>query len=144
MKAKKFTLDYDEAQEFDVLAICSHLPDYRLVWTINKYAEIELSRCESPHLCYSKKGQLLGSHEQFQCFDEFTEVNYLLIKNREAGNTMASELEMVDYLLFINTVHQYPTEDLRKKIIQSDGIITAYQIDPDQIKSLTGLALFDE
>jgi len=50
---------------------------------------------------------------------------------------------MVDYLLFIATQHQYPTDRIRKKLSESDSIIAVYKIDPTEIKSLSRLEVFN-
>lgn len=143
MRAKKFILEYEDSQEFEVLAICSHHPDYRLVWNINKHAEMELERSETWYEAYSKKGDFVAKHTQYKYFDESLEVAYLLLKNKEQRHILVPELDMVDYLLFITTEHQYPTDTIRKKIIESDSIIAVYKIDATQIKTLSRLEIFN-
>lgn len=143
MIAKKFILEYEDSQEFEVLAICSHHPDYRLVWNINKHAEMELERSETWYEAYSKKGDFVAKHTQYKYFDESLEVAYLLLKNKEQRHILVPELDMVDYLLFITTEHQYPTDTIRKKIIESDSIIAVYKIDTTQIKTLSRLEIFN-
>jgi hypothetical protein len=143
MKAKKFFLEYEDAEEFEVLAVCSHHPDYRLVWNMNKHAELELQRSETLYEAYSKKGEFLAGHVQFKYVDETQEIEYLLLKNKEQRNILVPELGMVDYLLFIATQHQYPTDRIRKKLSESDSIIAVYKIDPTEIKSLSRLEVFN-
>ena len=142
MKAKKFMLDYEDSEEFEVLAICSHLPDYRVVWNINKLTDLELTRSEKLFSAYSKKGDFLSGHVQYKFLDEVNDTDYLLLKNKEQINVLVPELDKVDYLLFISTPHKYPTDLIRTKLIQSESIIAVYKIYSEQIKSLTQLEVF--
>lgn len=143
MKAKKFFLDYEDSEEFEVLAVCSHHPDYRLVWNMNKYAELDLQRSEIRYDAFSKKGEFMASHVQYTFTDEGQEIDYLLLKNKEQRNILVPELEKVDYLLFIATQHHYPTDKIRQKLTDSEAIIAVYKIDATQIKSLSRLEVFN-
>jgi hypothetical protein len=142
MKAKKFVLDYEDSEEFEVLAVCSHHPDYRLVWNINKLTDLELIRSEKLFDAYSRKGEFLAGHVQYKFVDDLNDTEYLLLKNKEQLSILVPELEKVDFLLFISTPHKYPTDSIRTKLIESEAIIAVYKIDSEQIKSLARLEVF--
>jgi hypothetical protein len=142
MKTRKFNLDFEDSQDFEVLAICSHEPDYKLVWTVNKFASLDLIRSENQVSNYSKKGELISNHVQFEFYDHFSETNFLLVKNKEQKYTLVHELELIDFFLFIATEHQYPTENIREKLLESESIIAVYKINSSQIKSLNRLEIF--
>ena len=142
MKTKKYTLDFEDTEDFEVLAVCSHYPDYRLVWTVNKFAGLELQRVEQKYACYSRKGELLAEHVQFRYFDENSDTEYVLLKNKEQRNFLVPELELVDYLLFISTSHQYPTEEIRNILNGCEDIVAVYKVDSTRIKSLAKLDVY--
>jgi formate-dependent phosphoribosylglycinamide formyltransferase (GAR transformylase) len=142
MKPKKFTLEWDDAEDFQVLAICSHEPDYKLVWTINKRAGLELIRCEDYHLCPAMKGDYASEHVQFRYFDELNQVHYVLIKNRNNKHFLVPELEKIDYFLFLSTANQYPTNTIKRALSEEQSIIAVYKIEPEHIKSISRLSVF--
>ena len=142
MKPKKFILDYEDSDDFEVLAICSHHPDYRLVWNINKFADLELQRSEKLFDFYSKKGDLLSQHIKYEYFDAQFESEYILVKNKEQNSFIVPELEMVDYFLFLTTPHIYPTESIKKKLLHSESIVTTFKVDQNQYKSISRLEIF--
>ncbi len=143
MKTKKHFLEFEDSSDFEVLALCSHAPAYRLVWSINKTTDLQLARLENGFPNYSKKGDLLSYHEQFGFFDSVNEVNYLLVRNKESGQVLVPEYEMVDFLLFINTLHHYPTETIRKTLVQAEGVVAAYTLKVEDTKSLSRLVVFE-
>jgi hypothetical protein len=142
MKPKKFILDYEDSDDFEVLAICSHHPDYRLVWNINKFADLELQRSEKLFDFYSKKGDLLSQHIKYEYYDAQFESEYILIKNKEQNSFIVPELEMVDYFLFLTTPHIYPTESIKNKLLDSESIVTTFKVDQNQYKSISRLEIF--
>lgn len=142
MKTKKLILDFEDTEDFEVLAICAHQPDYRLVWLVNKFADLELQRSDSYYENYSKRGEFVSSHIQYIYHDETKEVSYALIKNKEQNQFLLPELELVDYLLFISTEHEYPTKDILAQLKVCDYIVAVYKIDSSQIKSLSRMEVF--
>ncbi len=131
MKQKKHTITYDAEIEFEVLAICSPFPDYRLIWNINKFAELQLAKSEELFASYNKKGELSSSHSKYYWFDTHDEVQYMLLKNYEQGKHLVSELDQVDYFLFIQTDFQSPTTRIHKALGSCEGIMAVLTIDVD-------------
>lgn len=142
MKPKKFTLEWDDTEDFQVLAICSHEPDYKLVWTVNKCAGLELIRNENTYSNHVKKGDYTSEHVQFNYFDELNQVDYVLIKNKNNQHFLVPELEKVDYLLFMTTDNQYPTNAIKGALTEEQSIVAVYKIDSENIKSLSRLSVF--
>jgi len=131
MKQKKHSLQYEAEIEFEVLAICSPFPDFRLIWNINKLAELQLAKADKPFLFSSKKGDFTSSHSKYYWVDEVDEVQYMMLKNHELGNRLVPELDQVDYFLFVQTDYNSPIQIILKALIACDAVMAAFKLDVD-------------
>jgi hypothetical protein len=131
MKAKKHNLLYEAEIEFEVLAICSPYPDFRLIWNINKSAELQMSKADEPYSVYNKKGELSSAHSKYYWFDESEEVQYMMLKNHEQGKRLVPELDQVDYFLFIQTDYNSPSKQILKALASCEAVMAAFQVDVD-------------
>jgi hypothetical protein len=131
MKPKKYTISYDEDIEFEVLAICSPFPDFRLIWNINMAAELQLARAEEAFSLVNKKGEVLSMHSKYYWYDQNEEVQYMMLKNFEQGKRLVPELDQVDYFLFIQTDYDSPTKRVHKALSTCDAVMAAFEVDVD-------------
>lgn len=129
MKQKKHTISYEAEIEFEVLAICSPYPDYRLIWNINKFAELQLAKSDNLYAAYNKKGELSSSHSKYYWFDDHEEIQYMLLKNHEQGKHLVPELDQVDYFLFVQTDFNTPTKRIHKALSNCEGIMAVFEVD---------------
>jgi hypothetical protein len=129
MKQKKFTISYDAEIEFEVLAICSPYPDFRLIWNINKTSNLQLSKAEDPYELLNKKGEIVSLHSKYYWFDQNEEVRYMFLKNFEQGKRLVQELDQVDYFLFIQTDYDSPTKQILKALSSCEAIMAIFEID---------------
>jgi hypothetical protein len=132
MKPKKHNLLYEAEIEFEVLAICSPFPDFRLIWNINKAAELQLAKADEPFLLHNKKGDFTSSHSKYYWFDQSDEVQYMMLKNFEQGKRLVPELDQVDYFLFIQTDYNSPTSIILKNLSSFEAIMAAFVVDVDE------------
>jgi hypothetical protein len=135
-KPKKFNLDCSYEQEFEVLGICSHFPDYRMIWNINSITGLELAKNNDVFENYSKKGQLLSIHDKYSYTDENTATKVTLLKNKVNTAHLAPELAQIDYFLFSSPSELFDIHELRNQIVQNDGIVAAYVLDANDYASL--------
>jgi hypothetical protein len=131
MKQKKHTILYDAEIEFEVLALCSPYPDFRLIWNINKTAELQLAKADEPFQLLNKKGEVSSLHSKYYWYDKNDEVQFMLLKNFEQGKRLVPELDQVDYFLFIQTDYDSPTKRILKALSSCEAIMAVLEIDVD-------------
>jgi hypothetical protein len=132
MKPKKFSLDFDSEVDFEVLGICAHLPDYRVVWNLNKIGNLKLERNEQGFLRHAKKDAPEFRHNKFEWLDSDQETEYVLLKNKMNSAYLVPALHLVDYFLIIQTEFESPTKDLKREFDACGEFVSVFEIDPNE------------
>lgn len=133
----KLTLDLEESYDFELIGICSHVKDYRLSWALNQKFEFDLEKDENLELKY--KGEL-QSFSFFSFKDEENLIEYYLLQNRSTNGLLIPEEKKADYFLMIQGVYRSQEKiELIKEITQLKCVLTAYDIDVEQLKSKENL-----
>lgn len=138
-KPKKFELECPYEQEFEVLGICSHFPDYRMIWNINSITGLELAKNDTVFENYSKKGHLLSIHKKYSYTDQLTETKVVLLENKVNAAFLAPELSQIDYFLFTSTSDLFDVYELKNQIVLNEGIMAAYVLDASEHPSLLNI-----
>jgi len=136
-------VDYDF--EFLLIGICTHAKDYRLCWEINKILDIKLERVNdimlNPHTKdFGVEGDtsygVLSAYSLYLCEDEESNNCFHVISNKSSYETFITEQKQVDYFLRIkgNNNPDY-SSDVIKMLKDNPIILTAYEIDPNKLKS---------
>lgn len=133
----KLVLELTEDYDFDLLGICSHIKDYRLVWELNKVLEIDL--CKDANYEIKRKEQI-QSHAFFHFCDEENLVDFYLIANRSENGILIPEEKKCDYLFLIkgNLSEDYKPM-LVKKIAEIKNVLATYEIEVEELKSKENL-----
>lgn len=140
MTAKRIlNVDYD--YDFLLIGICTHAKDYRLCWEINRILGIRLERVDDMTLnlpagqAGTSSGEL-SAYSLYFCEDEENNNCFHIISNKSSNEMLISEQKQVDYFLRIkgNNNPDY-SEDLIKKLKNISIVLTAYEIDPNKLKS---------
>lgn len=160
MAVHKILLDEDFAEDFSLVAIHCSEEAYKVAYLINQYLKISLKR-RKPDLYISNERTRAG-FPIFHFEDQFQYTDYHLVSNKckskivnndfENGlfagtvsekmvtNHLLPEFKNADFFLKIESdFEQIP---LRKNIAiinEIKQIISAYEVDPDQIKSNNNL-----
>lgn len=133
----KLTLDFEEDYNFDLIGICSHSKDYRLVWELNTKLEYDFAKTKNYDLM--QKGSL-QSHSFFEFIDEENGVEYSIISNRCSTGLLLAEEKSCDYLLVIKG---QLLENVKDKIISQimalKNVLTAYSINVENLRSKENL-----
>ena len=88
--------DYD----YDMIGICSHNSDYRVIWGINELLDILLERPQDNFIINSQKG-IQAEYPYYQFHDEENYLEYFFIKNKHEGKYLIPEKKQIDYFLFL-------------------------------------------
>lgn len=133
----KLTLEIQQDYDFELIGICSHIKDYRLVWELNKALEFDLAKEKDFEL--SIKGEL-QAHSFFSYFDDDNLQEYYLLNNRSEKGLLIPEENKCDYFLLLkgNAIEQKQKE-LIQEISAIKHVLTTYAIDVEGLKSKDNL-----
>lgn len=135
----KFSLDIEYDYTFALFGLSCHEKDYRICWAINKQLGIELKK--ENDLEIKEKRQKENSMFPIYIFnDEGHYCEYFVISNRSDKGLLIPEQKQADY--FLKITGNVPNQE-KKRILEAMNeisiILTAYEINPDQLKSKQNL-----
>ena len=139
----KYTLQFDSEYDYDVIGICSHHQDYRVIWELNHHLKLNFQKCEDYYKNYTKKGVFISEHSTYQFMDEECGVDYLFIKNKSQGKYLLPELSQIDFFIFLKDNFTNEIENLLEDIRKIPSVVTAFAYDPEDIKSCEQLLVFE-
>ncbi|CAG0959563.1 hypothetical protein FLAV_00625 [Flavobacteriales bacterium] len=133
----KLVLSLSENEfDFGLLAICSHIKDYRIGWEINRYLNLDLQRIDDLEL---KTPLGITSFSFFSCFNEDTNVSVYLLANRSEGGLLIPEKKQVDFFLIIKEADESYHNEVLLELKKTPNILAAYAINPSELKSKNNL-----
>lgn len=110
---KILTLEDNLGEEYDIIAISSHLRDYRICWFLNRTMQINLARYSDFMFTVNRK-LILGA--PFFHFDDLHyRTSYSLIANRQHSTPVIPGLSAYDFVLFIKNHRNLPK--LKEEVI---------------------------
>lgn len=138
-KKKVLKLDIDEMDEetIEMIGICSHVPNYKLTWSINTNLNLNLVLSDT---LFSTSEKVENKFPYF--FQEIAEEEsaIYLVQNKYAGKTMVSELSQIDYFLFLVDNKSIDVEEMNSALRKLDKLIlVSYVMDHQQYNSLKNL-----
>lgn len=133
-RKKKYTLTLDQEFDFDMIGLCSHHSDYRLVWGINQELGLQLARSEEEYLIEGKKNEVYP-HVMYEYHSEDDRIDYYLIKNKQNGSTLIPEKPSIDYFLFLVNNGVYSQDELIGKLRKVESVLGVYPFEPEMIDS---------
>lgn len=137
-KKKKHILEFEEEVNYELIGLCSHHSDYRLVWSINQQLGFALEK----HVGYEnfdKKGTLVSEHSMYVFEDENDRLTYYLIKNKMNGKFLIPELPAIDFFLFLCDNVAVDRNELITKLKSVPSVIAAYPFEADEIGSVQNI-----
>ncbi|MFZ4398727.1 MAG: IPExxxVDY family protein [Bacteroidales bacterium] len=105
MVKKKGTLSGNYANEFTIIGIACHIPEYRVVHFLNKISNFSFIRYND--LMVYKKNNEDPQGFAFYYFDDIENcATYHLISNRGSDGIMINEWKQIDFLLIASISNQ--------------------------------------
>jgi hypothetical protein len=141
-KQHKYNLTLEADYNYNMIGICSHHSDYRLVWGLNELLKLKLVKAENLFDVHHKKNGF-SKHNYFIHKDEEEMLDYYLIKNKAEGKFLIPEKQQIDYFLFLVNNQIIDAEDWLQKIKSHPSVLTAFNFDPTEFSSTENL-IFDE
>lgn len=135
----KFKLEIEYDYDFVLIGIASHEKDYRICWAINNKLGFDLKKTEDLEIKDKKQTESsMFSMYMYENTEQYSE--YYVIANRSANGLLVPEQKQVDYFLMIRgTVTDEQVEDIIKQLREVNLVLTAYEIDPNQLRSKQNL-----
>lgn len=133
----KHTLEVEFEYDFDLIAISCHLSDYRVCWLINKMLDLSLHRVEHDKDSFHKDFVVFSD----KCADSRTEIHLMVNQGHESW--LIPEKKQANYLLILNDNARWSVPKLIKDLRDQPGVLTAFEIDPNELKSKDNLILND-
>jgi len=110
-----------------------------LTWSINQILDIRLEK-EPDLSVHDKKNKRDDLYSFYGFYDENEHIEYYLIKNiSNHYKLFIPEKDQVDYFLVIKNHGDFLSDDFLKKLKSSESILTAFQFEPEDLKSKTNL-----
>lgn len=134
-KVKRHVLTLDHTVDFEMIGICSHHSDYRLVWGLNQQLMTHLSKADDLFVVHSKKGIVQSQHSYYSWSDAENQMEYYLIKNKCDGKFLIPEKNQIDYFLFLRDNVFYELDDILDKVKKITSVVAAFIIDTDETPS---------
>ncbi|MFT6844668.1 MAG: hypothetical protein ACJAUV_000850 [Flavobacteriales bacterium] len=139
----KYKLEVESDFDFLLFGICAHIKDYKLAWLINQQLELMLVRSENDVINWTSLPNKRRSYGLFKYFNENNGVNYYLINNSVDNVKLLPDQRQFDFFLMIKGDVELSIVNLVKKIREITGVLTVYELDPENIKHKDNL-IFDE
>jgi len=146
---KKIVLTDYADYDFSLIGICCQEDDYKLCWRLNKLLGIDFRRIEDVEIIQLKRKNLSSfpmfryiesDTDQEEVITEDTELIYYLISNRNGTMNLVPEQKQTDYFLKIHAESDLIDEaDLVRKIKELPTVLTAFSINPAELKSKENL-----
>jgi hypothetical protein len=138
-KQRKHTLTIDHDYDYEMIGICSHHNDYRLVWGINSALNLNLEKADKDFVVDIKKGHNLSSHSLYEFKDPENLVEYYLIKNKNEGKFLIPEKQDIDYFLFLHENYIDNSSELIQKLKSVSSVLAVFNFNPEEINSTENL-----
>lgn len=134
-KIKKHQLTFENEYAYDLIGICSHYSDYRLVWSLNDALQLRLEKADDLFLVSAKKGGENSGFPFYEMHDEERHLDIYLIKNKHEGKYLISEKQQIDYFLFVCENVVIDIDQCVDQLREIQGVMAAYAFDPTSFGS---------
>jgi len=138
-KQRKYTLTIDCKYDYEMIGICSHHNDYRLVWAINLELNLRLEKADEDFVVVNKKGENLSHHSLYEFIDSENLIEYYLIKNKNKGEFLIPEKQKIDYFLFLRENYLITSNKMMQKLNNISSVLAVFGFNPREIQSTENL-----
>lgn len=129
----KLKLDSDPDPDVLLIAISSHVNDYRLCWALNNSLGIDLGRRKKD---IEEQGPEHPAY--FSAFDhteEATQANITLVSNHAPEGVLVNEQRQADYFLIVDGESLLSPAFALERVRQAEFVLAAFPLDIRNLKS---------
>ncbi len=132
---RKITLNIDNKSNYLMIGISSHLKDYRISFFLNRVLGFNFRRIDD--FTYSARGNETLSYPVFVYHDPDLRAHFCLMSNHHPEKKLIPALKQTDYFIFTNDpINDNNVQDLVRQIKSTPNVLTAYKIDPSEVKNM--------
>lgn len=125
----KEKLTYNYHLNYKIVAISTHLKDYRISFYINENLKIELKKIDNLSIDNKSKGTIQSFEQQYY-EDIEAEKSFHLIHNKSKGLFFLNSLKKFDYLLLVKSENEIANhDDIIRLLKQQDHFQIIYKVD---------------
>ena len=131
------TLDYD------LIALVTPLPDYRLCWMLNRLLDVDFLRVDDIEVNFPRRKQI-GFFPRFRYYRPVERQLYHLVVNKGRHFNLLPEHGKVDYILMIRGFEESDSRtELVLQLRNIRQVQAVFALEPDDLKSKSNL-IFDD
>lgn len=134
-KITKHHLDFESENDYELIGICSHVGDYRLVWNLNESLNLNLEKAQEFFVVNHRKGNFTSQHPYFLMHNEDERWDIYLIANKFEGKFLIPEKQQIDYFLFVCNNFTIDLDEWIEKMRTINCILAVFDFDPKTITS---------
>ncbi len=135
-KIKKHIIEVETDYEYEMIGICSHHSDYRIVWEINDKLELQFFKNPDLFKVWNSKGVVQSEHPYYIFKDIENNITFYLISNKQNNEYLIQEKKQIDFFIFLMNNQVYPISQLINKLKDLTTIIAAYPFEPSEFNSI--------
>ena len=138
----KTKLTFKPDCDYLLIAISCHQKNHKVAWSIGREINCSFEKM-TPHFSYAGKNKQVDGHfDHYSAIQEGGHLVYHLLANHSNNGLLIPEEKQADFFLVITGLYKsIDQEQLIQAIKASKIVLTAYSIEPDQLKSKDKLIL---
>ena len=130
---KVLAFDNDLTEDYQAIAISSHLKDFKLCWNLNNILKIDLLK--KLDFAYTAKKGSVENYSFYFYHNEDLRLTYFLLSNKKNNSQIIEKMPETDYILLINPqLIQDEITLIIQNLKKTTNILTAFLIDLTKIK----------
>ncbi len=131
--ARKLQLKIDYFDEYDMLAIVSHLKDYRLAFHINQKLGSHLKKFDDLVILNAEE----QNYTWYCCHEKENHMTVYLIGNSFKGSKLIPSRKEIDFFLLIkNAINSEKVDDILKEIRSIRDVVGVFKQEMASIKDM--------
>jgi hypothetical protein len=131
-KPKKYILEKDTFDSFDILGIVTAQNDFRLALQLNEKYRIFFEKNLEPLEIPEKKSGKIVPFNYFSFSDPTDFVSYFLIRNKQDGHLLLAEKPSIDFFLVIQNNYKLEIQEILTDLRSMERIIAAFPFSSDE------------
>lgn len=132
MVMAKLKLGLDPDPEVFLIAISSHVNDYRLCWSLNRKLGISLTRRDTD---IEEPGpEQMAHYTAFDHTEEITRAQYSLVSNHAPEGVLVTDQRQADFFLVVDLATHRPPVEVLEQVRGAEFVLTAFPLDPRELR----------
>lgn len=128
----KLKLDIVQSPEVHLIAISSHVNDYRLCWALNNSIGIAMARRRKD---ITDHGDGRTVHfPVFDHFDEEAQAGITLVSNRAPGGVLVALRQQADFFLVVDQECPLGPAEVLDRVKRAEYVLAAFPLAVDAVK----------